>query len=54
MVEDDSFERGCKSLMQIAGLGKLKPNMVLLGYKSDWVGHPEKKGELREYFAVIQ
>jgi solute carrier family 12 sodium/potassium/chloride transporter 2 len=38
--------------MQIAGLGKLRPNMVLMGFKSDWV--KGNRQDLKEYFNVIQ
>ncbi|CAB3385070.1 Hypothetical predicted protein [Cloeon dipterum] len=51
MVEDPSFEGASQSLMQLAGLGKLKPNLMLMGYKGDWNScHRE---ELRAYFNVI-
>ena len=30
------FEVGAKALMSIGGVGKLSPNMVLLGFKRDW------------------
>lgn len=52
LTEDESFEKGCKSIMQICGLGKLKPNMVLMGYKGDW--QTADRQELKEYFNVIQ
>lgn len=52
MCEDPSFEGASQSLMQISGLGKLKPNLLLMGYKGDWNScHRE---ELRGYFNVIQ
>jgi len=51
MIEDDSFEHGCKSIMQICGLGKLRPNMVLMGYKADWM--KSNRQQLKEYFNVI-
>lgn len=38
--------------MQLSGLGKMKPNMVLMGYKRDWNTCPEE--ELNAYFGVIQ
>ncbi|CAG7838637.1 unnamed protein product [Allacma fusca] len=37
LIEDESFERGAHSIMQLAGLGKLRPNMVMMGYKRDWL-----------------
>jgi len=52
LVEDESFERGCKSIMQVAGLGKLKPNMVLMGFKENWKAC--NRQELKDYFNVIQ
>lgn len=27
---------GAQALMQCSGLGKLRPNIVVIGYKSDW------------------
>ena len=47
-----SFETAAQALMQIAGLGKLKPNMVLMGYKTDWQTCPYE--ELEHYFNLIQ
>ncbi|GLH13675.1 Uncharacterized protein GBIM_18199 [Gryllus bimaculatus] len=31
-----SFEDGARAMLQSAGIGKLKPNVLLMGYKSDW------------------
>ena len=30
------MEVGAKALMSIGGVGKLSPNMVLIGFKKDW------------------
>lgn len=52
VIYDKDFESGAKSLMQSAGVGKLRPNMLLMGYKSNW-----KKcstTELLQYFNIIQ
>lgn len=35
-VTSPSLRDGCLSLLQTAGLGKLKPNTIMLGFKSDW------------------
>lgn len=51
-VDDVTFEEGAKSLMQATGLGKLRPNVVLMGYKSKWMVSPRK--ELDMYFNIIQ
>ena len=36
VVQYHDFEVGAKALMSIGGVGKLSPNMVLLGFKRDW------------------
>ncbi|PNF22995.1 hypothetical protein B7P43_G10392 [Cryptotermes secundus] len=51
IVEDDSFEAGSQALMQISGLGKLRPNMILMGYKGNW--RTCDREELKQYFNVI-
>jgi solute carrier family 12 sodium/potassium/chloride transporter 2 len=52
ITENDSFEAGCQALMEITGLGKLRPNMILMGYKENWRTCDEE--ELQQYFNVIQ
>lgn len=51
-VDDTTFEIGAQSLMQTSGLGKLRPNILMMGYKSDW--QTCKKEELSIYFNVMQ
>jgi solute carrier family 12 sodium/potassium/chloride transporter 2 len=51
ITENDSFEAGCQALMEITGLGKLRPNMILMGYKENWRTCNEE--ELQQYFNVI-
>ncbi|CAG0893458.1 unnamed protein product [Darwinula stevensoni] len=36
VVESDRLDLGTKALLQLSGLGRLRPNMVLLGFKADW------------------
>ncbi|CAH1407510.1 unnamed protein product [Nezara viridula] len=50
-VDGTTLEVGAQSLMQASGLGKLKPNVLMMGYKSDW--QTCKKEELSMYFNVI-
>lgn len=38
--------------MKLSGLGKMKPNLVLMGFKSDWSTCSVE--ELDDYFGVIQ
>ncbi|KAK3849934.1 hypothetical protein Pcinc_043333 [Petrolisthes cinctipes] len=51
VVEGTTLEHGAKSLCQLVGLGKLKPNTVLLGFKSNW--RKCDKNELRAYFNTL-
>jgi solute carrier family 12 sodium/potassium/chloride transporter 2 len=34
--QSTSFEEGAKNCIRMSGLGKLCPNMLLMGFKSDW------------------
>lgn len=51
LVDDNDFETGCRALMQASGIGKLKPNIVLMGYKNDW--QTCDNTELENYFNVV-
>ncbi|CAK9816690.1 Bumetanide-sensitive sodium-(potassium)-chloride cotransporter [Anthophora quadrimaculata] len=51
VVEDLNFERGASALMQATGVGKLAPNVVLMGYKTHWSTCNHK--DLQEYFNVL-
>ncbi|XP_050455526.1 bumetanide-sensitive sodium-(potassium)-chloride cotransporter [Cataglyphis hispanica] len=52
VVEDLNLERGAAALMQATGVGKLAPNVVLMGYKTHWSTCNHK--DLQEYFNVLQ
>jgi solute carrier family 12 sodium/potassium/chloride transporter 2 len=47
-----SFLLGCQSLLQISGMGKLRPNTVVLGYLSNWQERQEQ--DVEEYIDVIR
>ncbi|MEE6508457.1 hypothetical protein FKM82_021241 [Ascaphus truei] len=51
VIRESSLRSGAKSLMQVSGLGRLKPNTLVLGYKSSWQRDPEQS--LEEYVGVI-
>ncbi|XP_008544301.1 bumetanide-sensitive sodium-(potassium)-chloride cotransporter isoform X1 [Microplitis demolitor] len=36
VVDGVNFQEGATSLLQTCGLGKLRPNILLMGYKQDW------------------
>jgi solute carrier family 12 (sodium/potassium/chloride transporter), member 2 len=52
LMDDLSFENGAKCLMQASGVGKLKPNILLMGYKGSWRECPA--AELTMYFDTMQ
>ncbi|KAH8296601.1 hypothetical protein KR054_008494 [Drosophila jambulina] len=51
LVDGEDFESGTRALMQASGIGKLKPNIILMGYKTDWQTCEHK--ELEQYFNVM-
>jgi solute carrier family 12 sodium/potassium/chloride transporter 2 len=51
VTESDSFEEGARSCLTLAGLGKLSPNMLLMGFKSDWASDLLATDQ---YFRVLQ
>lgn len=46
------MQQGTAALLQVTGVGKMKPNILLLGYKNDW--QVCEKYSLDQYFAAIQ
>jgi hypothetical protein len=46
------FMEGAHALIQTTGVGRLVPNIVLMGYKKNWRVCP--RGELKSYFDSIQ
>lgn len=52
LIDGEDFESGARALMQASGIGKLKPNILLMGYKNDW-RTCEPRTELSQYFNTI-
>ena len=52
VVDNIGFEDGVRSLIQASGFGKFIPNILMMGYKSDWRSCPKK--DLTTYFNVLQ
>ncbi|NXV09646.1 S12A1 protein, partial [Cettia cetti] len=44
-VAADSFRDGVKSLLQASGLGRMKPNTLVIGFKKDWRSAPATQVE---------
>ncbi|VDK54135.1 unnamed protein product [Cylicostephanus goldi] len=56
-VADANIRGGTQSLLQVCGLGHLKPNVILLGFKSNWCQHGtalEALLDISDYFDTIQ
>ncbi|XP_011267934.2 bumetanide-sensitive sodium-(potassium)-chloride cotransporter [Camponotus floridanus] len=51
LVDGASFQDGATSLLQAAGLGKMRPNILLMGYKQDWATCPQNN--LNMYFNTM-
>ncbi|KAI1301558.1 Solute carrier family 12 member 2 [Halotydeus destructor] len=51
LVEEETFSRGVRSMFQSIGIGKLRPNLVVMGYKQNWTTCD--KDEMLDYFQVI-
>ena len=45
------FHTGARASLEMSGLGKLKPNMMLVGFKEGW---RETPSEAKEYYKVLQ
>ncbi|EFO88059.1 hypothetical protein CRE_18340 [Caenorhabditis remanei] len=56
-VANSSFRKGAQCLIQLTGIAKMRPNIVLMGFKSNWYkeGPTEANlNEMNEYFGTIQ
>jgi hypothetical protein len=58
IVLADNFYNGACSLMQTVGVGALRPNTVVLGYKKDWMTtedvNDSTRTTLKNYVSTIQ
>lgn len=51
-LTDENFRIGCGHLFQTAGLGKLRPNVLLMGFDNKWL---EKNfNEIEDYVGIIR
>lgn len=53
-VARPSLREGVQCLLQAAGLGRLKPNVVILGFKNNWREKALLDDSNMEYFNIIQ
>jgi solute carrier family 12 sodium/potassium/chloride transporter 2 len=52
VVDGCAYEEGARALIQASGVGKMRPNILLMGYKNDWQKCNHEA--LRQYFTVLQ
>lgn len=52
IVDGLCFEMGAKAMLQAAGIGKLAPNVLMMGFKNDWRSCNTE--DLLAYFDVLQ
>ncbi|XP_026142683.1 solute carrier family 12 member 1 [Carassius auratus] len=50
-VTSENLQRGAEALMQASGLGRMKPNTVMLGFKRDW--RIAKTQEVQSYVGIL-
>lgn len=51
-VDNLSFRDGATALLKASGIGKLRPNILLMGFKSDWQKCSTE--DRNQYFEVVQ
>ncbi|KAI6225165.1 Amino acid permease-associated region domain containing protein [Aphelenchoides fujianensis] len=51
-IANPSLRAGVQSLIQSSGLGRLRPNVLALGFKQDWT--TSDRQSVLEYFGIIQ
>ncbi|KAL1007558.1 hypothetical protein UPYG_G00088350 [Umbra pygmaea] len=50
-VACDNFRQGTESLLQASGLGRLRPNILMMGFKKDW--RTAEHGDVQSYVGVL-
>ena len=50
-INSNSLRLGVNALMQSVGVGKLKPNTLMIGFKNNW--YTEKPESVLEYYEII-
>ncbi|XP_063894987.1 bumetanide-sensitive sodium-(potassium)-chloride cotransporter [Helicoverpa armigera] len=51
IVDDVGFKDGASALVQASGIGKLKPNILLMGFKENW--QTSERNEIVDYVEVM-
>ena len=51
VTRHSNFGTGARVALEMSGLGKMRPNMVIVGFKENWATCPK---EAKEYYQVLQ
>ena len=52
VIDAVDFDSGVRAMLQVTGVGKMRPNLLLMGYKNDWRTCDIQS--LERYFTAIQ
>jgi len=52
LIDNVEMQQGVAAMLEVAGVGKMKPNILLMGFKNDWCTCDQQS--LDQYFATIQ
>ena len=52
LIDNVELSKGVAAMLSVSGVGKMRPNILLMGFKNDW--RTIERHTLDEYFASIQ
>jgi len=52
VIDAMNFDGGVRAMLEVTGVGRMQPNVLLMGYKHDWRTCDIQS--LERYFAVFQ
>lgn len=52
LIGNVDLPTGVSAMLEVAGVGKIRPNILVIGYKNDW--RVCDRQSLKQYFATIQ
>lgn len=52
LIDNVELSAGVAAMLSVAGVGKMRPNILLMGFKNEW--RTIEKQVLDQYFATIQ
>jgi solute carrier family 12 sodium/potassium/chloride transporter 2 len=52
VADDSNLHTGVAAMLSLSGVGKVKPNILMMGYKSDW--STCDRNSLEQYVLTIQ